>query len=110
MIDNNTGSVSLRAVFDNKEGMRMSGATGNTLITSLQENCIVIPQSATVKLQDKYLVYKGVDGIAVSEQITVSSESDGKQYIVLSGIESGERIVSDGAGLVRAGMQINIEE
>ena len=48
--------------------------------------------------------------IAVSEQSAVSPGSDGKQYIVLAGLASGERIVSDGAGLVRAGMQINIEE
>ena len=110
VIDQNTGSILLRAMFKNPDRMLMSGATGNVLIRSVERNCMVIPQSATVRLQDKYMVYKVVHGIAESAQISVATENDGKHFRVLSGLLEGDCIVADGAGLVRAGMRIKNEE
>lgn len=60
------------------------------------KNCIVIPQEATVQLQDKTVVYKVVDGKAVSALITVAGINDGREYVVLDGLEVGDEIVSTG--------------
>lgn len=83
-----------------------SGASGNILIPSTYEDCIVVPQEATVKQQDKVLVYKVVDGKVVSSLIQVSDIDDGREYIVLSGLSVGDEIVAMGAGLIREGMQV----
>ena len=64
VIDTSTGTVSLRAVFPNKEGLLTSGGSGNVIIPVRKENCIVVPQSATYEVQDKVYVYKVVDGKA----------------------------------------------
>ena len=66
VIDTSTGTVSLRAVFPNKEGLLTSGGSGNVVIPVRKENCIVVPQSATYEVQDKVYVYKVVDGKAQS--------------------------------------------
>ena len=76
------------------------------LIPQAYKDCIIIPQGATVRLQDKTIVYKVVDGKAVSTLITVAEISDGREYIVLDGLKVGEEIVSEGAGLVREGTQV----
>ena len=55
----------------------------------------MIPQEATVQLQDKTLVYKVVDGKAVSTLITVAGINDGREYVVLDGLKVGDEIVSD---------------
>lgn len=68
---------------------------------------IVIPQSATVTLQDKLIVYRVVSGKAVSTAVSVAPYNDGRTYIVLSGLKPGDEIVADGAGLVQEGMAIN---
>jgi len=73
---------------------------------SVYRDCIVIPQAATVQMQDKTLVYKVVDGKAVSTLITVSPLSDGQEYVVLSGLEAGDVIIAEGAGLIREGTQV----
>ena len=86
VIDRQTGTVSVRAVFPNGSRLLHSGASGNILIPSTYEDCIVVPQEATVKQQDKVLVYKVVDGKAVSSLIQVSDIDDGREYIVLSGL------------------------
>lgn len=103
VIDKETGAVGLRAVFSNKSRLLYSGSSGNVLIPSEFKNCIVIPQEATVQQQDKYIVYKVVNGKAVSTLITVAPYNDGKEYIVTGGLSVGDEYVSKGAGLVREG-------
>ena len=52
------------------------------------------------------MVYKVVDGKAVSTLITVAGINDGREYVVLDGLKAGDEIVSEGAGLVREGTQV----
>lgn len=106
VIDRQTGTVTARVVFPNESRLLHSGASGTVLIPSAYKGCIVIPQGATVQMQDKTIVYKVVDGKAKSTLITVSSINDGKEYIVLDGLNPGDEIISEGAGLVREGTQI----
>ena len=106
VIDRQTGTVSVRAVFPNQSRLLHSGASGNVLIPNTYPNCILIPQEATVKQQDKIIVYKVVDGKAVSTLVEVADTNDGQEYIVLNGLAVGDEIVSKGAGLIREGVQV----
>lgn len=106
VIDRTTGTVGVRAVFPNPDKILTSGGSGRVLIPSIYENCIIIPQGATIRMQDKYLVYKVVDGNAVSTLIKVDEINDGREYIVHEGLNVGDEIVSEGAGLIREGMKI----
>ncbi len=103
VIDRSTGSVSLRAVFPNPDGLLHSGASGNVSLPTAYEDCIVIPQEVTFRIQEKVLVYKMVDGRAVSAIIQVSPMDNGREYIVTGGLEEGTEIVSGGVGLLREG-------
>ncbi len=106
VINKSTGSVSLRADFPNPNRLLHSGATGNVVMKQPYKNVIIIPQSGTVTLQDKLLVYRVVNGKAVSTEIHVASGNDGRNYIVKSGLKPGDEIITDGAGLVQEGMEI----
>ena len=106
VIDRQTGTVGVRAVFPNKSRLLHSGASGNVVIPSIFKDCIVIPQGATVQMQDKTLVYKVIDGKAVSTLITIADVNNGREYVVLDGLKVGDEIVSEGAGLVREGTQV----
>ena len=106
VIDKTTGTVGVRAVFPNEARLLHSGSSGNVLIPSTYKNCILIPQGATVQLQDKIITYKIVDGKATSTLIQVASVDDGREYIVLDGLKEGDEIVSEGAGMLREGTQI----
>ena len=103
VIDRQTGTVTARAVFPNESRLLHSGASGKVSIPTVYEGCIVIPQEATVQIQDQTLVYKVVDGKAVSTLIKVAPINDGREYIVLGGLEAGDEIISAGAGLIREG-------
>lgn len=106
VIDRQTGTVVARVVFPNESRLLHSGASCTVVVPTTYKNCIVIPQEATVQLQDKTVVYKVVDGKAVSALITVAGINDGREYVVLDGLEVGDEIVSTGAGLLREGTQV----
>lgn len=107
VIDRSTGSVSVRAAFPNKSHLLHSGANGNVEIPMIYSNVIVIPQAATFELQDKILVYKVIDGKAISANIEVAPNDNGKEYIVTGGLNVGDVIIADGAGLVREGTPVS---
>lgn len=106
IIDSSTGAVTLRAVFPNANHILRSGGTGNVRLPYEKKDCIVIPQTATYELQDKVFVYKVVDGKTKSAQITVFGINNGKEYIVESGLKTGDVIIAEGAGLLRDGMSV----
>lgn len=106
VIDTQTGTVGVRAVFPNDKGLLLSGSSGKVLIPSTYSDYIVIPQEATVKQQDKISVFKVVDGKAVTTLIKIAAYNDGREYIVLEGLNPGDEIVAKGAGLLREGTQV----
>lgn len=106
VIDRQTGTVGVRAVFPNEARLLHSGASGTVVMPTVYANSIVIPQAATVQIQDKYLVYKVVDGKAQSAVVSVSPISDGREFVVLDGLQVGDEIIAEGAGLVREGTQV----
>lgn len=102
VINSSTGSVSLRADFPNPDRLLHSGATGNVQLVSKYHDVMLIPQSATMSLQDKTIVYKVVDGKAVATPITTNPGNNGRQYIVESGLDVGDVIIAEGVGLVNS--------
>ncbi len=106
LVNASTGAVQVKADFPNQERFLMSGANASILFPDLYRDVIMIPQEAASQLQDKYFVYKVVDGVTKSTQIEVLAKNDGKNFIVTSGLEVGDKIVSQGAGLLRSNLQV----
>lgn len=108
VIDQATGSVQIRADFNNAGHILRSGGTGSVLIPTHASNVIIIPQKATYEIQDKKFVYTvGKDNKAKSTEITVLPQNDGKNYVVTSGLKAGDRIVVEGINKLKNEMEIN---
>lgn len=106
VVDSSTGSVSARAVFPNTDNHLLSGSTGSIVVPNELKQVIVIPQSATFEIQDRTYAWRIVDGKAESKMITVQPTSEGKTYVVTSGLAVGDVIVAKGAGYVKEGQEI----
>ena len=106
IVDANTGAVSLRAVFPNRDHLLRNGGTGTVVVSTVREGVIVIPQTATFELQNKVFVYRVVDGKTQQTEIEVAPLDDGKTYIVESGLKEGDIIIAEGAGLLKEGLSI----
>jgi membrane fusion protein, multidrug efflux system len=94
--DPSTGSVRIRAAFPNPGGLLRSGNTGKVVIESLYHNVLLVPQAATVELQDKVFVFLLGKNNKVNKQVITVSGKSGNNYIVGSGLKQGDIIVTAG--------------
>lgn len=104
-----TGTVMLRADFPNPKNLLRDGGNATVILPTNRERCIVIPQGATYELQEKVFVYKVEDGKAQSVPVTLFRLNNGTEYVVESGLQEGDVIIAEGAGLVKEGARVNFQ-
>ncbi|MEN9918624.1 MAG: hypothetical protein RL662_1060 [Bacteroidota bacterium] len=109
VVNISTGSVNVRAIFPNQQGLLKSGSSGKIAIPRTIDNAFIIPQKATFAMQDKTLVYKVVGDSVVQTIITPLSMPGGQNYAVTSGLTNGDRIVTDGLATLKNGMKIAVK-
>ncbi len=111
VVDAATGSLGAKASFPNPDGHLFSGIQGTVVLPFAQKDVIVIPQTAVVKLQDKQQVYKvKTDSTATAVTVTTADTGNGKDVIVTSGLNVGDKIVTIGANNVQEGQQVLFPE
>ena len=107
VIDAATGSISMIARFDNPRKQLRSGGSGQIVVPTTSTGAIIIPQEATSEVQNKKFVYLvGKDNKVQYHEITVNPQDDGKNYIVTSGLQPGDRYVSKGITSLSDGKEI----
>lgn len=108
-VDPSTGTVSLRAEFPNPRNILLPGqfVRAQVDIGSLREG-ILIPQVA-VKMADSGASVFVVDkkGHAVPRSIRLG-EMQGDKWVVLEGLQPGEKIVTNGVQKVMAGQPVRV--
>ena len=111
VVDAATGSLGAKASFPNPDGHLFSGIQGTLVLPLSEKDVIVIPQNAVVKLQDKSLVYKvNPDSTATAVTVTTANTGNGKDVIVISGLNVGDKIVTTGANNVQEGQKVLFPE
>jgi len=111
MVNATTGTIACKATFPNPEGLLYSGIQGTVVMPSAKKDVIVIPQASVLRLQDKSLVYKvKPDNTATAVTVTYTDAGNGKDFIITSGLEVGDKIVTVGANNVQEGQQVIFPE
>ena len=105
-VDDATGAVTLRATFPNPNRLLHNGGSGSIVVTTHRKGCIVVPQEATYELQNRVFVYKVVDGKTKATPVELFRLNDGHQYVVEQGLNVGDTIIAEGAGLLKDGVEI----
>jgi multidrug efflux system membrane fusion protein len=103
-VNTRSGTVRVRAVFDNKDGSLIAGQYVKLRMGRAKaEPAMLVSERAIGTDQDKRFVFVvGPDDKAVWRQVTLGGTANG-QRIVASGLEPGERIVVNGLQRVRPG-------
>jgi membrane fusion protein, multidrug efflux system len=104
--DATTGSIGMRVSFPNNERLLRSGNSGKVSLTSNYDNVILVPQAATVELQDKVMVALLTAGNKVVKQVVTVAGKSGPNYIVSDGIKPGDVIVTAGIEKLQDGTVI----
>lgn len=104
--DKNTGAITVRASFPNPEGLIRSGNTGKIRLSLQHNDALVIPQSATIDMQDKVFVFTVGDSSKVKKQAITIVGKAGENYLVKDGVKAGDQIVLSGIDKLQEGMVI----
>lgn len=104
--DKNTGSIQMKAIFQNPEKLLRSGGTARVMIHKNVDDVVKIPKTAVKDIQDKYFVFK-LHGKKVKMVPIEISEGTPQDYFVSEGIKSGDQVainridaLTDGADVV----------
>ncbi|MCO4890141.1 MdtA/MuxA family multidrug efflux RND transporter periplasmic adaptor subunit [Cupriavidus sp. WGtm5] len=106
-IDTTTGTVKLKAVFPNADGMLFPNQFVNvrTRVDTLRD-ATVIPVAAIQRGQQGTFVYTVDEASQVKVQVIELGPGDGTRSAVLKGLEPGQRVVVDGADRLKEGMTV----
>jgi membrane fusion protein, multidrug efflux system len=104
--DKTTGAITLRASFPNAQGLLRSGNTGKVRLSLLHTDALIVPQSATVEMQDKTFVFTVADSNKVKKQAINIVGKSGGNYLVKDGVKVGDQIVLSGFDHLQEGQVI----
>ncbi|MGU7772515.1 MdtA/MuxA family multidrug efflux RND transporter periplasmic adaptor subunit [Burkholderia sp. MR1-5-21] len=108
-IDTTTGTVKLRATFDNKEGLLFPNQFVNTrLLVNVIRDATIVPTSAVLTGSIGQFVYIVKPDNTVTVRKVKTGPVDGERTSIVDGIAIGERVVTDGSDRLREGSKITI--
>lgn len=105
-LERSSGTVVIRARFNNPDNYLREGNTAELLITKQIQNAVTVPQTATLSIQDKQLVYVVNDSNKVSQRLIKSIAKTPTHFVIKEGLKVGETIVLSGLDRLQEGMQI----
>jgi membrane fusion protein (multidrug efflux system) len=104
--DKTTGAITVRASFSNPNGLLRSGNTGKVRLSLQHTDALIVPESATIEMQDKVFVFALADSNKVKKvPISIVGKS-GTNYLVNDGVKAGDQIVLSGIDHLQEGTVI----
>jgi multidrug efflux system membrane fusion protein len=105
-VDPNTGSIRLKAVFENRQGRLWPGQFVNTVLTMDTQTATVIPSEAIQAGQQGSFVYVVKSDQTVEARPVVVGQTAAGKVIVEKGVTAGETVVTDGQSRLFPGAKI----
>lgn len=109
-IDETTGTITLRATFPNPEDKLIQGDFGKIIIYSRsKDNVPVVPQTATMENQEgRYLYILDENNLPRISYIKTNGQTENGEWIVSSGVNNGDKIITSGLQKVIPGKPVRI--
>jgi membrane fusion protein (multidrug efflux system) len=112
IVDPGTGSVTLRAVFPNPDGLLMPGMFVRARIEEgVTDRAMLVPQQAVMRTPtgDAVALVVSPEGV-VEQRVLRTARAIGTNWLVTGGIEDGERVIVEGVQRVRPGAKVTATE
>ncbi|WP_460680870.1 efflux RND transporter periplasmic adaptor subunit [Mucilaginibacter koreensis] len=108
-IEQNTGSIDLRAKFPNPHRLLRHGASGKIYVSADKDDVLMVPQKSVFEIQDKSYVYLVDKANKLHMQSFTPATRFSQYYIVKEGLKAGDKILFEGTQNARDGMIIKPE-
>jgi multidrug efflux system membrane fusion protein len=109
-IDQATGTITLKATFDNRDGALWPGQFLNVRLTLTTEKAaVVVPSEAVLTGQSGQYVYVVKDDMTAEMRPVTVGRAVGGETVLAGGLKPGERVVTDGQLRLAPGMRVEIK-
>ncbi len=109
VVDASTGTISVRLVFDNPDGMLLPGQYVTVLVSRKQARLQpVVPQAAVLEDRDGRSVLVVNAQSQVEQRRIKTGPTIGTLWVVDSGLTAGERVIVQGLQKVKPGQSVRI--
>lgn len=108
--ESSTGSISLRARFDNPKGLLKHGASGRIGVPTNTGDLTFVHQKSVLEIQDKAYVFVVGSDNKIKMVPFQNGQRVGHYYIVESGLDPDMKVVFEGVQGLRDGMTIQPKE
>ena len=107
-MDESTGSVTLRALFPNPDGDLLPGMfVRGRLPEGQRSNTILVPQKSITRDPTGQAFAMLIDSENMVKKVPVETERAVKsQWLISSGLSSGDRLIVDGLQRIQPGMPV----
>ena len=96
-VDSRTGTIELQATFPNPKRSILPGQFGRIrMLVESRENAILVPQKSIQELQGAQTVLTVDAQNKVLARSIVSGERIGDRWVVLQGLNAGDRVITEG--------------
>lgn len=111
-VDPQTATIKVRLMFSNLKKVLRPGMSSVVLVKNTSDTPqIVIPYKAVLEQMSEYFVFILGDSNKVQQQkVLLGSQIDGGRVIVKSGLQEGQKIVTDGVQRLRNGVAVSIAQ
>ncbi|WP_330747010.1 efflux RND transporter periplasmic adaptor subunit [Chryseobacterium sp. CP-77] len=104
--DKSTGSIQMKAVFQNPEKLLRSGGTARIVLHKSAEGIIKVPKYSVKDIQDKFFVYK-LNGKDKVQMIPIEIEGGtSMDYFVKAGVKQGDKVAINSIDMLTDGGQV----
>lgn len=106
--DRETGTITLRARFENEDGLLRHGSSGQVVLKTHLPGAVLVPQASTFEVQGDLFVYAVDEQSIVHARKIVSRVRHDAQFVVESGLTAQDRFVLEGVQRLKDGNKIQI--
>ena len=108
VVDQTTGTVTLRARFPNPQGLLLPGMfVRGVFAQSIDTNAFLVPQQAIARDAKGAATLYVVGANGKAEQRTVKTEkTQGAYWVVTQGLKTGDKVITQGIGNIQPNAQI----
>jgi multidrug efflux system membrane fusion protein len=107
-VDASTGSIHLRATFDNKDGKLWPGLPVATILTVDKKDGVVVPDKALARGRDGLYAYVVDPKGKVAKKTVKTAYVTDARALVTEGIGDGDQVVMDGQSRIGDGDQVTV--
>jgi multidrug efflux system membrane fusion protein len=110
-IDVTTGTVKLKAQFPNPQGSMFPNQFVNVrMVIDTLKGVVVVPSAAIQRGAQGTVVYVVKDDNSVTLRPVTAGPTEGQLTAVVTGLQAGERVVTDGVDRLREGAKVEVTE